>query len=225
MRVQVISAYPAVRSGLAALLRAQPGWTVVGEAAPDALVPSAVPPDVVLFDLEAAPDAETFAGWLDQLRPAGGAVLLLPERSHGTLDGAVGGSIGRLVAAAESAGVGLGALGRDISVEEIVAAITAVGAGLLALDRRQAAVLWTPQEPVIATGAHAPALGDEPLTPREREVLQLLAEGLPNKLIAQRLHVSDHTVKFHVSSIMLKLNAASRTEAVTVAARRGLLIL
>lgn len=224
MRVQVISAYPAVRSGLAALLRAQPGWMVVGEAAPDALVPPATQPDVALFDLEAAPDAETFAGWLDQLRPAGGAVLLLPERAHGELDGATA-HVGPLVVAAESASVGLGVLGRDASVEEIVAAITAVGSGLLALDRRQAAALWAPQEPVIATGAHAPAPGDEPLTPREREVLQLLAEGLPNKLIAQRLHVSDHTVKFHVSSIMLKLNAASRTEAVTVAARRGLLIL
>lgn len=224
MRVQVISAYPAVRSGLAALLRAQPGWMVVGEAAPDALVPPATQPDVALFDLEAAPDAETFAGWLDQLRPAGGAVLLLPERARGELDGATA-HVGPLVAAAESASVGLGVLGRDASVEEIVAAITAVGSGLLALDRRQAAALWAPQEPVIATGAHAPAPGDEPLTPREREVLQLLAEGLPNKLIAQRLHVSDHTVKFHVSSIMLKLNAASRTEAVTVAARRGLLIL
>ncbi len=225
MRVQVISAYPAMRSGMAALLRAQPGWEVVGEAAPETLAPSATPPDVVLFDLATAPDAETFAGWLDQLRPAGGAVLLLPERDRSGLQGAAGGVVARLVSVAESAGLGLGALGRDASVEEIVAAITAVGAGLLALDRRQTAALWIPQEPVIATGTHAPAPGEEPLTPREREVLQLLAEGLPNKLIAQRLHVSDHTVKFHVSSIMLKLNAASRTEAVTVAARRGLLIL
>ena len=225
MRVQIISAYPAIRSGLAALLRAQPGWEVVGEAAPETLAPSTTPPYVVLFDLATAPDAETFARWLDQLRPAGGAVVLLPERSRGTLDGAASGVVGRLVAVAESSGAGLGALGRDASVEEIVAAIAAVGAGLLALDRRQAAALWAPQEPVIATGAHTPAPGEEPLTPREREVLQLLAEGLPNKLIAQRLHVSDHTVKFHVSSIMLKLNAASRTEAVTVAARRGLLIL
>lgn len=225
MRVQIISAYPAIRSGLAALLRAQPGWEVVGEAAPEMLAPSATPPDVVLFDLATPPDAETFAGWLDQLRPTGGAAVLLPERARNGLDGTAGGIVSRLVAVAELAGLGLGALGRDASVEEIVAAIAAVGAGLLALDRRQAAALWMPPEPVIASGAHAPAPGEEPLTPREREVLQLLAEGLPNKLIAQRLHVSDHTVKFHVSSIMLKLNAASRTEAVTVAARRGLLIL
>lgn len=225
MRVQVISAYPAIRSGLAALLRAQPGWTVVGETAPDALAPASPPPDVALFDLETAPDAETFARWLDLVHPAGGVVLLLPERSRGALDGGVRG-LGQLAATAETVGAGLGALGRDATVEEIVAAIAAVGAGLLALDRRQAAALWAPQEPVIAGSAHAAATpGDEQLTPRERDVLQLLAEGLPNKLIAQRLQVSDHTVKFHVSSIMLKLNAASRTEAVTVAARRGLLIL
>jgi DNA-binding CsgD family transcriptional regulator len=56
-------------------------------------------------------------------------------------------------------------------------------------------------------------------------VLQLLAEGLPNKLIAVRLSISEHTAKFHVSAIMTKLGAASRTEAVTIGARRGLLIL
>ena len=69
---------------------------------------------------------------------------------------------------------------------------------------------------------------DEPqeaLTPREVQVLELLAEGLPNKAIAARLNISDQTVKFHVSAILLKLGAASRTEAVTLAARRGLLIL
>ncbi len=63
------------------------------------------------------------------------------------------------------------------------------------------------------------------LTPRESEVLHLLAAGLPNKLIAARLGVSEHTAKFHVSSVLSKLGAASRTEAVTTAARRGLLLL
>jgi two-component system nitrate/nitrite response regulator NarL len=63
----------------------------------------------------------------------------------------------------------------------------------------------------------------EPLTPREVEVLQLLAEGLPNKAIAARLGISDQTVKFHVASITGKLGAANRTEAVRRAARRGLI--
>ena len=65
----------------------------------------------------------------------------------------------------------------------------------------------------------------EPLTAREIEVLELLAEGLPNKAIADRLRISDQTVKFHVSSISGKLGAANRTDAVRRAVRRGLITL
>ena len=66
---------------------------------------------------------------------------------------------------------------------------------------------------------------EEPLTPRESEVLELLAEGLPNKSIARRLGISDQTVKFHVSSICGKLGASNRTEAVRLGLRRGLISL
>ena len=66
---------------------------------------------------------------------------------------------------------------------------------------------------------------EEPLTPREIEVLDLLAQGLPNKAIAARLGISDQTVKFHVSSISGKLGAANRTDAVRRAVRRGLITL
>jgi DNA-binding CsgD family transcriptional regulator len=65
----------------------------------------------------------------------------------------------------------------------------------------------------------------QPLTPREIEVLGMLAEGLGNKTIARRLGISEHTVKFHVGSILAKLDASSRTEAVTLGARRGLIML
>ena len=65
----------------------------------------------------------------------------------------------------------------------------------------------------------------EALTPREQEVLQLLAEGLPNKTIADRLYISEHTVKFHVNAILSKLGAQSRTEAVVRATRLGILLL
>src|SRR4030067_1297183 len=65
----------------------------------------------------------------------------------------------------------------------------------------------------------------EDLTPREMDVLQLLAEGLPNKEIGRRLRISEHTVKFHVNTILAKLGARTRTEAVTRAARQGLIIL
>ncbi len=65
----------------------------------------------------------------------------------------------------------------------------------------------------------------ESLTPREREVLRMMGDGLANKEIATRLRISDHTVKFHVASILGKLGASTRTEAVTIAMRRGLLML
>jgi DNA-binding CsgD family transcriptional regulator len=64
---------------------------------------------------------------------------------------------------------------------------------------------------------------DEPLTPREHEVLELLSQGLSNKLIARRLQISEHTVKFHVSSLYTKLDASSRAEAVSRGARLGLI--
>jgi DNA-binding NarL/FixJ family response regulator len=65
----------------------------------------------------------------------------------------------------------------------------------------------------------------EPLTPRENEVLQMLASGLGNKEIAAKMEISEHTVKFHVASILGKLGAASRTEAVSLGIRRGLVLL
>ena len=82
---------------------------------------------------------------------------------------------------------------------------------------------------VIPPGPLQPALErvelEEPLTPREIQVLELLAEGLPNKVIAARLQISDQTVKFHVASIYGKLGAANRTDAVRRAVRRGLVTL
>ena len=65
----------------------------------------------------------------------------------------------------------------------------------------------------------------EPLTPREQEVLRLLALGLANKEIASRMNISEHTVKFHVAAILGKLGAASRTEAVAIGIRHGLVLL
>ena len=81
-------------------------------------------------------------------------------------------------------------------------------------------------DPALAAGSAPAAPGSDSaplLTPREHDVLRLLAEGLPNKGVASRLEVSEHTVKFHVNSIMGKLNAQSRTEAVILATRLGLL--
>jgi len=79
--------------------------------------------------------------------------------------------------------------------------------------------------PEPESGSRDEPVFDEPLTQREIQVLELLAEGLPNKAIASRLGISDQTVKFHVSSISGKLGAANRTDAVRRAVRRGLITL
>ena len=235
MRIYVIAAYPAVRAGLAALVREQREWQVVGQSAGNGPVAAALnqpldAPDVVLADLDglASADTDAMGSWLDTLRPHGGIVAVGPARG-GPARGDASGEAIRLFAdaarAASDRNLGFGALRRDATADEIVAAVTAVAGGLIALDRRVAADLLISPERATLAAERLPGTGDETLTARELEVLQLLAQGLPNKLIAQRLHISEHTAKFHVSAIMTKLNAASRTEAVTVAARRGLLIL
>jgi DNA-binding CsgD family transcriptional regulator len=78
-------------------------------------------------------------------------------------------------------------------------------------------------EPAVVGAAQAAT--EDPLTAREHEVLGLLAEGLPNKQIARQLGISEHTVKFHVSSVFAKLGAQSRAEAVSIGARNGLISL
>ena len=112
----------------------------------------------------------------------------------------------------------------DASADEVGAALRAVARGLLVLAPvlgRALPVLSPIRRPEFAIGDG----NDQPLTDREQEVLQLLSLGMPNKSIARKLGVSEHTVKFHVGSILAKLDASSRTEAVTSAARRGLLVL
>lgn len=112
-----------------------------------------------------------------------------------------------------------GIIWRDSSTQEIEAAIHAVAAGLLVLHPQSAdsAVLR------VAPSDHPEADRAEPLSRREIEVLRLIAEGASNKIIASRLFISEHTVKFHVNSILTKLNADSRTEAVMLGLRLGLI--
>jgi DNA-binding CsgD family transcriptional regulator len=93
-----------------------------------------------------------------------------------------------------------------------------------AVGRRRGWCRWTGFSRRRCAWRLTPGSADT-LTVREREVLQLMAEGLPNKLIAARLSISQHTVKFHVASILAKLGAASRTEAVALGARLGYLVL
>jgi len=114
-------------------------------------------------------------------------------------------------------------LPRDVEGREILAAIEAVHAGL-------AVVTASAIDALSARRAResvrlASALAQTPLSPREREILSLLAEGLGNKIVAARLGISEHTVKTHVASIFQKLGADTRAEAVAIGARTGMILL
>ena len=107
----------------------------------------------------------------------------------------------------------------DASAAEILAAIQAAAAGMALID---------PADLEVLIGRGNPAASGEvatPLTGRELEVLRMLADGAANKTIAWKLGISEHTVKFHVAQILAKLNAGTRTEAVTLGIRRGLILL
>lgn len=111
-----------------------------------------------------------------------------------------------------------GVIARDATADELEGAIQAVHAGLVVTPAGVLAELLPAGQSVVEELA-------EPLSDREREVLDLVAEGLSNKLIAFQLSISEHTVKTHVASIFAKLGVSSRTEAVSQAIRRGLVML
>lgn len=235
MLAYVVASYPTVRAGLATLVGALPGWSIIGQSAPDSLTaqPGGLhrgltlpePPDVVLADLDDETDATAVDSWLETLHPTAGLLALSAEpQGRRAGRGASAALLTELAHIAGDRGLAFGALRRDATPEEIAAALAAVAGGLITFDRHLATLLLQPS-PVITPSRERIAGPEEPLTARELEVLQLLAQGLPNKIIATRLHITEHTAKFHVSSILMKLGASSRTEAVTTAARRGLLML
>jgi two-component system nitrate/nitrite response regulator NarL len=111
-----------------------------------------------------------------------------------------------------------GLVRRDVSGSSLQAALVAVSAGMIVVDSE-----FDQARPGLGQGPPLPQR--EPLTPREIEVLELVAQGLPDKAVAHRLGISDHTVKFHVNSVLTKLSAQSRTEAVVNATRQGIILL
>lgn len=114
-----------------------------------------------------------------------------------------------------------GLLFRDVAPAPLTAALLAVARGLVVFDPGLSELRTSTR--TAAPGSSA--LGPDALTPREREVLALLAEGLSNKAIADRLSISEHTAKFHVNAVLGKLGVQRRTEAVVRAARMGLVTL
>jgi two-component system, NarL family, response regulator YdfI len=109
----------------------------------------------------------------------------------------------------------------EVSTDQLIAALQAAATGLVVLHPTEIPAAFPAAAPASQPLADLP----EPLTRREREVLQMLAAGLANKEIAARLNISDHTAKFHVAAILGKLGAATRTEAVALGIRHGLVLL
>jgi DNA-binding NarL/FixJ family response regulator len=119
---------------------------------------------------------------------------------------------------------GMGIVPLDTSPTQLQAAVTATTQGLSVLP--MSIFSWLYEQKSLGEPIHlASENQDEPLTGREREVLELVSQGLSNKMIARQLQISEHTVKFHISSISAKLGASSRTEAVSRGVRRGLITL
>lgn len=200
VRVLILADDPLARAGLAALLTGQPGIAIAGQVAADADLSEGLDvyrPDVIVWDLgwDAGPIPDAL---LDRVEDGPPIVALAPDDA-GAAEAWTAGARGLLL--------------RSVPAETLVAALIAAAHGLAVLDPALAAGL-----PLLR-----PALPSADLTARELDVLRLLAEGLPNKAIAQRLAISEHTVKFHLNAILSKLGAQSRTEAVVQAIRLGLI--
>ena len=163
-------------------------------------------PDVVLIDLPTA--QSSLPAITSDLEQAGAAVVVLVDEPDASWTG-------RLLRSGVRA-----LLPRDASPADIHSALEAAHRGLLLLDAELGRELLALKANVRSQESDAGLM--EELTRREIEVLRMMAEGLGNKEIAARLAISDHTVKFHISSILAKLGASTRTEAVTTGIRMGL---
>ena len=208
IRVLVADDHPMLREGLVAVLDTQQDFEVVGEAADGSEVvrlAERLNPDVILLDLE-MPGVDGVAA-LEKLRSAGSEARTIVFTAYDT-DERI---LGALRAGAR------GYLLKGASRTEIFDAIRTVHAGGSLLQPVVTNKLLQTMSRKVRREE------TEPLTPREIEVLGLLAMGLQNREIASRLFITERTVKFHVSSLMHKLGAENRTETVTIAAQRGLI--
>jgi len=205
IRVLIVDDHAVVRSGLSAFLMIYPDLELVGDASGGAeaiRMCEKFHPDVILMDLVmpgmdgAAATKAIRERWKDIQ-----VIALTSFKEEGLVQGALqAGAIGYLL--------------KNVSADELADAIRAAHAGRPTLAPEAA-------EALIQASLHQPAVGYD-LTAREKEILALMVEGLSNPDIAERLFVSRSTVKFHVSNILSKLGAESRTEAVAIAIQNRL---
>jgi two-component system, NarL family, response regulator YdfI len=211
IRVFIVAASPLIRAGLQSML-VESRFDIAGSAADfevisDQLVD--VEPDVVLVETAADGQEDLLNALEDSEIAREYAVAVLSEQQKADW-----------LLKALRLGV-RAVLPRDATPEQLGAALEAVAAGLVVVHPSEVNVV------LPAPAAVSSPAGEllEPLTPREHEVLQMISAGLGNKEIAGRLSISEHTVKFHVASILGKLGASTRTEAVSIGIRHGLVLL
>lgn len=211
LRVLVIASNPLARAGLSALLADQPGLNIVGQAEHDVLDTLDIyRPDVTLWDMGWEP--LTYLDRLRDLRDARQPIVALLANVTNAIES---------TAALLSAGV-RGLLLQNSNGDVLAAALSAVTRGMTVIA---SAIADSALVDTLRLSAGNDRAAPDALTPRELEVINLIAEGLPNKIIANQLNISEHTVKFHVNAILTKLGAQSRTEAVVRATRLGYITL
>jgi two-component system, NarL family, response regulator YdfI len=218
VRVLISAASSITRAGLERILEKQPSLHLVGAVGSADSLPAAIAendPDVALLHLEAQ-SAET--NWEELIALKVPIVLLADEADLVSATAALAGGVQAIL------------LG-DATGAELAAAAHSAAAGLLTLSGdladlvRQCLLAHSHEEADDSVEDAAPVADASPehLTLREQEVLEMMMEGLSNKEIAAHLNISAHTVKFHISSILGKLGASTRTEAAAIGLRRGLI--
>ena len=209
LRLLVVAADTLARAGLSALVSDLPDVRVIGQISPDELALTEIDElvaDVILWDMGWDPEEQIdllFEIAADSQAVGSGIVTLLPDQEG--------------VKTLWSAGIRTLLL-RDTSIASLSSAILATANRLVVIDPAL-------METLVPEGSILDRRLIEDLTPREIEVLTLVAEGLSNKAIASELTISEHTVKFHLNAIMGKLDVQSRTAAVVRATRLGLIAL
>jgi DNA-binding NarL/FixJ family response regulator len=211
IHILVVDDHPVVRDGLVAVLNTQPDFEVIGDAGDGLAAVEAVKqlnPEVVLLDLE-MPKLDGVDA-IKQMRDDNPEIGIIVFTAFDTDE--------RILGAVEAGAQGY--LLKGARREEIFNAIRVVHDGGSLLQPVIATKLMRKVNKDKALDEQMPV---EALTPREMEVLEWMARGLQNKEIATELVISERTVKFHVSSILGKLGAGNRTEAVTLAMQRGII--
>jgi two-component system response regulator DevR len=212
IRVAIIDDHAIVRQGLRAMIDREPDLRVVGEASSArtaAAMLDRAQPRIVLLDLRLADGGEcdglSLCNTITQRYPDSRVLVLTSSADEWLiLESIKQGAKGFVL--------------KDVDLTELIRAIRAVHRGESAFDSRSAGVVvrWM-------HGSQRPGTTASDITPREREILVLLARGLSNVAIGQRLYISAATVKFHVGNVMQKLGARRRAEAVYAASKLGLI--